>query len=99
MSEETIEQAHERYARAAHRVQTAIAFTPRNPDPDAEFKHTRVGIDMSKADQGGLARLLIQKGIFTELEYIQAMADGAEREAELQERHLSDILGAKIKTV
>lgn len=99
MSGETIEEARARYSRAAHRVQSAIAFTPRNPDPDAEFKHTRVGIDMSKADQGGLARLLIAKGVFTELEYIQAMADGAEREADMQERLLSEALGRNVKTV
>lgn len=99
MSEETIEEARARYTRAAHRVQSAIAFTPRNPDPDAEFKNTRVGIDMSKADQGGLARLLIAKGVFTELEYAQALAYGAELEAEMHERLLSEALGMDVKTV
>ncbi|MGV0912422.1 hypothetical protein [Martelella sp. FOR1707] len=89
--------ARERYERAAHRVQTAIAFMPdhQNQTP----KHLRVGVDMSKADQGGLARLLIDKGVISELEYFEAMADSAEREAEAYETELSVRSGVNTKTL
>lgn len=61
----------DRYTAAAHRVQTAIEFgvAPKAMEP----KHMRVGIDMSKADMAGLARLLIEKGVFTLEECVAAM--------------------------
>jgi len=87
----------ERYERAAHRVQTAIAF---NPDrPRDQYKDLRTGLDLTKADMGGLATLLIAKGIFTLEEYLEAVADGAEREAELKENELSVRHGINVKTV
>lgn len=86
----------ERYERAAHRVQTAIAAMPdhRNQTP----KHLRVGIDMSKSDLAGLARLLIDKGLITLAEYTKAMADQAEIEAEQYETELSVRYGINIVT-
>lgn len=87
----------ERYERAAHRVQTAIAF---NPDrPQDQYKDLRVGIDMSKSDAGGLATLLIEKGVFTRAEYIAAVADFAEQEAKTKEDELSVRFGINVGTV
>lgn len=87
----------ERYMRAAHRVQTAIAF---NPDrPADQYKDLRVGVDLSKSDQAGLAKLLIAKGIFTMEEYIEAIADQAEREADAKEDELSVRHGINVRTV
>lgn len=89
--------ASERYARAAHRVQTAIGF---NPDrPRDQYKDLRVGCDMSKADMAGLATLLISKGVFTMEEYLEAVADSAEREAEDKETELSVRHGINVKTL
>jgi len=97
-----IDEAHkiretERYMAAMHRVQTAIAFRPdkKNQEP----KHLRTGIDMSKADMGGLATLLIEKGVFTTEEYLTAIADSAEREADNYEDELSTVFGINIKTM
>jgi hypothetical protein len=87
----------ERYERAAHRVQTAIAFDPDRPRD--QYKDLRVGIDLSKSDMGGLATLLIAKGIITSEEYLEAIADSAEREAELKENALSVRHGINVKTV
>lgn len=87
----------ERYERAAYRVQTAIAF---NPDrPRDQYKDLRTGIDMSKADAAGLATLLIAKGVFTLEEYIAAVADSAEREADRKEDELSVRHGINVRTV
>jgi hypothetical protein len=87
----------ERYEAAAHRVQTAIAAMPGHGNQTP--KHMRVGIDMSKSDQAGLARLLIDKGLFTMAEYVTAMADQAEIEADRYEDELSARTGINIKTI
>lgn len=89
--------AKERYETAAHRVQSAIAAHP-NPR-QCEPKHMRVGVDMSKSDQGGLAKLLLKKGVFSEAEYFEAMADAAEEEAQRYEDELSVLYGANVRTV
>lgn len=89
--------ATERYTRAAHRVQTAIAFHPDRPRD--EYKDLRVGCDMSKADAAGLATLLIAKGVFTMEEYLEAVADSAEREADDKETELSVRHGINVRTV
>lgn len=91
-----IEKDTQRYHRAAHRVQTAIAFHPERPqDP---YKDLRVGLDLSKSDQGGLATLLIAKGIITREEYHAAIADAAEREAAMKEDELSVRYGVNVET-
>lgn len=92
-----IEKESERYARAAHKVQTALAFM--HGDPRFEPKHMRTGIDMTKSDAGGLAKLLIDKGVFTMEEYATAVADQAEIEAKSYEDELSVKHGIDIKTV
>lgn len=82
------------YRAAAHRVQTAIAFLMNDPGWKAiQPKHMRVGIDMLKAEQGGLATLLIEKGVFTKEEYVAAMTKAAEAEADSYEKMLQAVLG------
>lgn len=89
--------ATERYTRAAYRVQTAIAF---NPDrPRDQYKDLRTGLDLRAADAGGLATLLISKGLITEKEYLEAIADAAEREATHKENELSVRYGINVKTL
>lgn len=84
----------DRYQRAAHRVQTAIATLMAMPGYNAtDPKHLRVGIDMSKSDMGGLATLLIEKGVITQDEYIEAVTAAAEREALSFERQIQALLG------
>jgi hypothetical protein len=89
--------ANQRYANAGHRVQTAIAFSPDRPaDP---YKDLRTGLDLSKADMAGLATLLIEKGLFTLEEYLDAIAHSAEQEADTKETELSVRHGINVKTV
>lgn len=92
-----IEKFRQRYLKAAHRVQTAISFMPERPnDP---YKDLRTGLDLSKSDMGGLADLLIEKGIFTKEEYLEAISKSAETEAEVKETELSIRFGRNIKTL
>lgn len=81
----SLEEDRQRYMNAAHAVQTAIAFTM---GPETEPKHLRVGIDLTKSDQGALATLLIEKGVITEAEYFKALADAMEREKTMRETEL-----------
>ena len=48
----SIDEDRQRYIAAAHAVQTAIAVTMGR---DTEPKHLRVGIDITKSDQGALS--------------------------------------------
>lgn len=82
------------YEAAAHGVQTAIA----NRDGvDGYAKHLRTGIDMSKADQFGLACLLIDKGIITDEEYLEYMRLGMNTELARCEEEYAAQSGLNIK--
>lgn len=59
-------------------------------------KHLRVGLDLRAADHGALVRLLIEKGVFTEAEYLSVIADGAEREAREAGERASTRLGRPV---
>lgn len=86
-----------RYKAAAHRMQSAAAFDLtrrlniglrsrmgdlRVEDVNRAMKDLRVGVNTALSDAGGLARLLIEKGVFTESEYITAVCLAMEREAD-----------------
>lgn len=89
-----IDEYRKRWIDAAHKVQTAIATLMNISIYKAvEPKHLRVGIDTQKADQGSLARLLIHKGIFTEEEYLEAIANGMEAEADSYEQEVREKYG------
>lgn len=81
--EERIEAARARYVAAGHAVQSAIGFSM-DASKITEPKHMRVGIDMTKADIGAITRLLVAKGICTDVELWEALAEGAEAEAYMQ---------------
>lgn len=81
----------DRYRAAAHAMQSGVRLrmTREGVPDDSELipghtspKHLRVGINSAMSDQGGLARLLIEKGLITEAEYVKAMADAMEAEAQ-----------------
>lgn len=78
------------YEAAAHGVQSAIAHAMNDPaSHTTKPKQLRVGVDMSKADHAALVHLLIQKGIFTEIEYMETMRLGANTELAMHERALN----------
>lgn len=86
--------ANERYLAAAHAVQSGVKY-----DPDSasqEPKHLRTGIDLMKAEQAGLVDLLIRKGVFTRVEYHEAMADAVETEKRRYETYLTKKFGKTV---
>lgn len=82
------------YEAAAHGVQTAVAH---RDNVDGYDKHLRTGIDLSKAEQFGLACLLIDKGVFTNEEYIEYMRLGVNTELARLEEEFKKTSGLDIQ--
>ena len=85
----------EDYRRLAHAVQSGVAMKM-NYDNEASPKHLRVGVNMAMCDSAAVGKLLIEKGIFTEQEYINALCRQLEEEVKKYERELSDLVGADV---
>lgn len=68
----------ERYMRAMHAMQSGVAALM--PSKETEPKHLRVGVNSALIDSAAVASLLIAKGVFTEDEYLEALALTAERD-------------------
>lgn len=87
---------HIRYQVALHAMQSGVAVEmTHRPEPTSP-KHLRVGVNAAHVDHNGLVNLLIEKGLITRAEYVEAMADAMEVEKARYERHLSELIGAKI---
>lgn len=76
----SLEQDRERYAAAAHAMQTCVAIEMAIDPKPTEPKHLRVGVNSAMVCDGALATLLIEKGLFTLEEYTAALAASMERE-------------------
>ncbi len=94
---ETVEQAHQRYMHHLHRMQTGISYLQQFDPSSGSPKHLRVGINSGKVEHGALVKLLVEKGIITDAEYMTAMADAVQEEADRYEQELSEKYGANIK--
>lgn len=64
---------------------------------NCEPKHLRVGVNNALCDVAAIARLMIEKGLFTEEEYVDALTAEANREVERYEQSLSQELGKKVR--
>lgn len=87
------EEDRERYTRAAHAMQTGVAFSKNTKEQ--EPKQLRVGVNAAMSAQGGLAELLIAKGVITRDEYEKAVADAMEAEAEAYRKRLQAEYGTE----
>lgn len=87
----------ERYLAACHALQSGVAAEHARGSRDGEPKHLRVGVNTAKAEASGVARLLIAKGVFTEDEYVAAVADAMEAEVAAYEDRLSAAVGSTVK--
>ena len=85
-----------RYLDAGHAVQSGVAMEHELGGTDGSPKHLRTGINMALVGQAAIARLLIDRGIFTEDEYLEALADEAEREVARYEARLSAKTGTRV---
>lgn len=83
----------DRYHAACHAMQTGVSYDQEYNPKDKEPKHLRVGINVSLCDHTALVRLLMDKGLITELEYWQAVTAEMEREVERYTEKIKARLG------
>lgn len=88
-----VEFDRQRYYRALHAMQSGVRADHANGGRDGSPKHLRTGVNAAVLGIGALAGLLIEKGLFTEAEYIKALADGMEAEKARYEKVLSERFG------
>jgi hypothetical protein len=92
----------QRYVAAGHAVQTGVKAdieTDLNQESQGATtpKHLRVGLNNVMSDHGSLAALLVEKGVITEAEYLEAIAAGIEREQSRYEQLLTERFGYPVK--
>lgn len=91
------------YQQLLHAVQTAVRTKmelegkPDTDQTDTGPKHLRVGVNSAIIQASGLALLLIDKGVITELEYWQQQVDTWRAEVTLYEHELSQKMGVEVK--
>lgn len=94
--QERISELAAEYQQLAHAMQSGVAaemhFTKQT-----EPKHLRVGVNSALVDASSLARLLISKGLITELEYVEAIRDGMAEEVKRYEQRLSEHYGRTVR--
>lgn len=93
--QERIEAAKRRWFRASHSMQAGVAACLEIPElsKQGEPKHLRVGVNNAMVDNAALVKLLVDKGLITDVEYFEAIADAMEREKASYEERLSKHLG------
>jgi len=102
----TIEEEGKRYEKAAHAMQTGVKMIQNFEhsemansnsmfEPSDSPKHLRVGINSTMCDEAGLVKLLIKKGLFTQLEYVTSIADEMELEVKRYEERIQDEMPGK----
>lgn len=86
------------YAALCHAMQTGVVMTDPtfagNPGTIGNaLKHLRVGVNSAMVDSSALGQLLIEKGLITDLEYLQAIRDGMKAEVESFTKKVREITG------
>lgn len=85
------------YQALLHGVQTGIGYRLEHDKRLADPKHLRTGIDSAMVSDAAIVKLLIDKGVFTELEFVTALRDKAQEEVARNEAELQVRFGANIK--
>lgn len=95
MTPERKAELRERYLVACHAMQSGVAFIMNKESAETDAKHLRVGINSALANANGLADLLIKKGLISEEEYYESMAEAMEKEVATYEARAKASLGSE----
>ena len=95
-SDDRKQQLWSRISTAQHSMQTGVAAKMAVSEKETQPKHLRVGVNMAMVEHSALVELLIEKGVITELEYLEKLAAGIEKEAAAYQEFLSGQLGSNI---
>ncbi len=80
------------YQNLCHAMQTGVGMEQRLGSSDGSPKHFRVGINAAMINHAAMVKLLITKGVISELEYFTALRDGMKEEVKKYEA----VLGVKL---
>ena len=84
----------ERYDKLLHAMQTGVRMMmEKGFFQETGPKHLRVGINSTKCDHGALVKILIEKGVITDEEYIDGIIEMMAIEVKRYEQELSQRLG------
>lgn len=70
------------YEKVAHAMQSGVAAKMAVDPSETTPKHLRVGINSAMCDHAALVRLLIEKGVIAEDEYVEGIVAELRREVE-----------------
>jgi hypothetical protein len=87
----------ERYLSACHAMQSGVAALMNIDATSTKPKHLRVGINSAMVSHAAIVKLLIDKGLFTEAEYMKVLADKMETEVNDYIHELSEVYGKDVK--
>ena len=76
------------YEEAAHAMQSAVAYEMNKRSAPTEPKHLRVGVNVAMCDHAALVFLLVEKGVITEEEYLEAIRQSMNNEVHRYEQAL-----------
>ena len=89
----SIDELRLEYHALAHAMQSGVAMKMNYDESDVSPKHLRVGVNSAMVETGAIAKLLMQKGVFTEEEYYQALVELMQNEVKLYKEWLTVRLG------
>ena len=87
----------ERYVAASHAMMSGVKAEHESGSTDGTPKHLRCGVNSALVNDAALVRLLVSKGIITEEEYVEAVADEMEREVARYEERLTRRFGYQVR--
>lgn len=85
------------YHDKAHAMQSGVAMKMNYSPDETSPKHLRVGINSAMCDHAALVRVLVDKGILTEAEYVAAITAEMGREVARYEAWLTAHIGGATK--
>lgn len=98
MDEAVRKSLKDRYTAAGHAMQSGVLHLMAVTDSHTP-KHLRVGVNTAHADLASLAKLMLDKGVFTEEEYLTALAEGMEAEKARYEAEISRRTGNPVTLI
>ena len=88
------------YNRLVHAMQSGVAMDISHcgeKGAGADPKHLRVGVNVAMVESAALAKLLMDKGVFTPEEYNKALIEAHRQEVARYEARLTDRVGSGTK--
>jgi hypothetical protein len=87
----------EKYLALLHAMQTGVAYVLEwEPNGECSPKHLRTGVNNALISNGALAALCIEKGLFTEEEYLAKLVEYAQRDVDSYTARIQKKLGRKV---